>query len=309
LNRLLIILTLFISLVYQEQSLAASKIFSFGVIANVFKENPDEPNVQSLVNDTDADNLAFVVVNGIKSEQEPCSDDIYLKRKALFDHAQNGMIVSVAAADWSSCRNMSDRSAAVERLNRIRDLYFADEFSLGASKIPLIRQSLSPKFRSFSENARWEINGVLFATLNLPSNNNNYRVAAGRNNEFEDRLIANEEWLQRIALYASNKKLKGIVLFCDGNPIKRSADSGVKRDGYIEIRKHINELARKFNGKVLLIHNAPSADQPNVQTINWRNNLGELGADAQWIKITVSPQHPDIFSIAPAAAIAKNSRQ
>ena len=36
----------------------------------------------------------------------------------------------------------------------------------------------SAKFRAYSENARWEIGNVMFATFNLPANNNHYRIEA-----------------------------------------------------------------------------------------------------------------------------------
>ncbi len=80
-------------------------------------------------------------------------------------------------------------------MSNIRNLCFADEFSFNASKIPLIRQSTSPKFRSYAKNARWEIGNVVFTAINLPATNNHYLAEDGRNSEFEDRQIANCEWL------------------------------------------------------------------------------------------------------------------
>jgi len=132
---------------------------------------------------------------------------LYSDRKTLLDEAKNGLIVSLTASDWTECKNAHGRSAAAERLNRLRDLFFVDEFSLGASKIPLVRQSTMPKFRSYVENARWEVDNVLFATINLPAANNHYRTDAGRNSEFEDRLIANRDWLHRIFMFAAHRKI------------------------------------------------------------------------------------------------------
>ena len=117
-------------------ALAQPGEFSFGVIGHSFKAASDESALREAIAATDQDNLAFVLVNGIKSNAEPCSDTLYQQRKALFDEAKNGLIVSLAASDWSECKNARDRSAAVERLNRLRELFFVDEFSFGASKIP-----------------------------------------------------------------------------------------------------------------------------------------------------------------------------
>jgi hypothetical protein len=288
---------------------ASTNELSFGVISVPSKENPVDTILQNTIDESDKDNLAFVVANGIKANNEPCNDSVYTKRKAMFDSAQNGLIVSLTAGDWSDCKNASGRSAAVERLNRVRELFFVDEFSFGASKIPLFRQSASPKFRSYGENARWEFNSIIFSTINLPGNNNHYLAAAGRNSEFDDRQLANQEWLQRIASYATHKKLHGIVLFCDGNPLSPPVDQNNKRDGFLEIRRQLNALAIKFPGKILLIHTQGNPDLTNLNTIKWNGNVGELGVVSGWVKLTASPSIPTLFSIvANPADVTKQSQ-
>lgn len=182
----------------------AQDSFNFGVIGHSFSGNPDEGVLRRALDQSDADNLAFVVVNGIKSAAEPCSDALYSARRDLLNEAENGVIVSLAASDWVGCRNKNG-SVAIERLNRVRDLFFPDEFSFGASKVPLFRQSVTPKFRSYTENARWEFGDVLFATVNLPAANNHFLQDGGRNSEFEDRLIANKDWLRRVFTFAAQK--------------------------------------------------------------------------------------------------------
>jgi hypothetical protein len=289
---------------------AAPSEFSFGVLAHPFKAGSDESLLRSEIAASDADNLAFVVANGIKSEEEPCSDNLYARRKKILNNAQNGLVLSLAASDWADCKTDSGRSAAVERLNRLRDVFFADEFSFGASRIPLLRQSSSPKFRSYGENAHWEINGILFATINLPANNNNYLAAAGRNSEFEDRTIANRDWLQRITVYAKLKKFRGIVLFCDGNPLAPPAERNNRRDGYLEIRRQLLASSRKFSGKILIIHSSPRRVAPIAGgEINWHGSIGDIGVDTGWIKVSVSPSRPSLFSITEHAIEGKVSRR
>lgn len=286
-------------------ALAETPGFSFGVIAHVFRSNADESALRSAIGETDADNLAFVVANGIKAGSEPCTDKLYGQRKALLSSAKNGLIVSLSASDWVTCRTTADRSAAIERLSRIRDLFFSDEFSFGDSKIPLIRQSTSPKFRSYVENARWEIGNVVFATINLPAANNHYLAEGGRNSEFEDRQIANREWLQRVFLNASQKKSDAVVLFCDGDPLAtqrhRVFDFNVKRDGFTEIRQRINSHAAHFEGKVLVIHGPHGTASPNPANIVWQRNLGDLEVPAGWLKVTVDPASPKLFELGKPA--------
>ncbi|HYD79363.1 MAG TPA: hypothetical protein VEC06_06105 [Paucimonas sp.] len=292
----------FCALLSMPHAAAQTGEFSFGVIAHPFLVAPDESGLREAIMETDADNLAFVVANGIKSKTEPCSDALYQHRKSLLDSAKNGLIVSLSATDWAECRNRHGRPAAIERLNRIRELFFTDEFSLGGSRVPLVRESATTKFRAYSENARWEIGTIMFATINLPANNNHYLAEAGRNSEFEDRLIANRDWLRRLFLFARRKKLEGLVLFCDGDPLAEPGflqrfDLTAKRDGFAETRKLLRELAGRFKGKVLVVHGAPANTPPRPAAIAWRGNLGNLEVAAKWAKINVAPGTPELFGL------------
>ena len=269
--------------------------FSFAVISPLPGAAMDDDALRDAIAETDEDNLAFVIANGMKSANEPCTDKLYLRRKALLEEAKNGLIVSLAASDWAECKNEAGKSAANGKLNRVRELFFSDEFSMGASRIPVIRQSMTAKYRSFSENARWEMGRTMFATLNLPASNNHFIFDAGRNSEFEDRLIANRHWLQRIFSAAMQKKNAAIVLFCDGNPL--AIPRAVKRDGYAEIRSQIKSLAKKFPGKVLIVH-GEAAKTPSSPAIIWNGNLGQLGAGASWIKVTVARTGSTLFVVA-----------
>jgi hypothetical protein len=276
-----------------QYALADSEKFSFGVIGHAFRKAPDEEALARAIAESDADSLGFVVVNGIKSAGEPCSDALYERRRTLLARAKNGLVLSLAGSDWAECRHANGRPAAIERLTRVRDVYFQEEASYGDSKIPLMRESATTKFRSYAENARWEIGGIQFATLNLPANNNHYLPDAGRNSEFEDRLIANRYWLRRLFHSASRQHLAGIVLFCDGDPM--SVPQNVRRDGFQEIRRELLALASRYPGRVLVIH---GRDEPGGDAISWRGNLGTLGAGAGWVKVRVDPGAPALFELA-----------
>ena len=230
------------------------------MLGHSFNAGPDDGPLKKAIADTSAFNASFVVATGIKAASESCSDKLYSQRKDLLDASGPPLIVSLSASDWANCRNSRGRVNAIERLNRLRDVYFADDQSLGQRKLTLSRLSSTAKFRSYAENAHWEYGGVLFATINLPANNNHFLPEAGRNSEFEDRLVANRSWLQRLFAMAQRKKLDGIVLFSDGdvgvldeddNSLLPSFSS--KQDGFAGPRKQIRTLAKKFSGKVLLV--------------------------------------------------------
>lgn len=270
------------------------KGFQFGVIGHSFKSGPDESVLRRAIAEANQANPAFIVATGIKASSEPCSDRLYGARLALLDASDKPMIVSLAGSDWSACLNSIGRSNAVERLNRLRELFFADGESLGARRLALTRLSSSAKFRSYAENAHWAYGKVLFATINLPANNNHFRAEAGRNSEYEDRLVANRAWLHRLFTLAAREKMQALVLFSDGD-IGVQADTGFsllpsfqsKRDGFAEPRRQIATLAEKFKGKVLLIDTQSAAGAEPA--IHWRDNVGHLSLAAEWAEVKVSP--------------------
>lgn len=290
-------------------SAAAQKEFSFGVISPPQKAAADETTLRDALEQADSENLAFVVANGIKTADEPCTDKIYNDRKALLHSAKSSLIVSLAAADWAQCTGGHGKPSAIGKLNRLRDLFFTDESSFGDSRIRVIRQSATAKFRSYAENARWEVGNVMFATLNLPSNNNHYVSDAGRNSEFEDRLIANRDWLNRIYTYAIRKKLGGIVLFCDGNPLPPPASEPIQRDGFAETRRYLASLAARFPGKILLIHSPDEPGASPASGITWHGNLGEAASGPSVLKLTVSASSPSLFVVASDPVQASNHHQ
>lgn len=286
--------------------------FSFGVIGQAFSINKSDPvaaenALRGALAESDADNLAFVVVNGIKTAAEPCTDQLYMQRRDMLEAAQNGVIMSLAAGDWVYCRNQAGKSSAIERLNQIRELFYNDERSFGASKLDLMRQSATPKFREYEENARWEFGEILFATINLPADNNHYRSDGGRNGEYEDRQIATRDWLRHLFAIAKNKKLRGIVLFSDANPmpVQRPSELHGQRDGFNEVRQQLTALSSKFSGRVLLVHGQRGAGRD----IFWTGNLGILASDANWSKITVDPARPKLFAVGNHKEAVQMSRR
>lgn len=277
-------------------SRAAPAKFSFGVIPPAHGPVLDEEALQQAVAQADADNLAFVAIHGIKTTDEPCEDNLYARRKALLDDAKNAVVVVPAASDWTDCRNAYGLPDSIERLYRLRELLFTGEFSLGATRIPLIRQSATPRFRSYGENVWWQIGDVLFATIDLPADNNHYVTDAGRNSEFEDRVVANREWLQRLFTIASYRRLGGMVLFCDGDPFGKPSG---RHDGFAPVRKAISAHARHYSGRVLIAPAHSSTPRSDDGGIRWHGNIGILSAAPdEWTKIAVDPGAPAIFSVA-----------
>ena len=277
----------------------------FGVVGHSFANGAggEALRAQALADSRKAP-LAFLVVTGLKSEKEACSDELYLKRRDMLEEANKPVVALPAASDWSGCKNSAGKSVAIERLNRLREVLYEEPSVLGARPLHLSRLSANVKFRAYEENAYWEMGNVLYATVNIPSDNNHYRPEAGRNNEFEDRTVANRFWLNKL-FSAARKKMHAVVLFSEGNVnilidepglLERFGRSSGAMDGYALVRRQIGTLAKKFKGKVLLIDTGkvPNGTEP---AIAWRENIGHVSIGARSVHVQVTPKAEPVFKL------------
>lgn len=281
----------------------------FAVIGHSFNDG-GEARLKKAIEETGDKTIDFVVVTGIKGNGEPCSDKLYQQRRTLIDDSKRPTVVLPAGSDWTECRNSAGRTNAIERLNRVRELFYGEPTSLGARKLTLTRLSMSPRFRSYAENAHWSVDKVLYATVNLPANNNHYLLEAGRNSEYEDRLVANRFWLNRLFAIARRDKLEAVVLFSEGDLKALSQPTGFRallrravpdHDGFAETRRQVLALAQKFPGKVLLVDTAglPKGVKPAIE---WRGNVGHLSTGAGALEVEVDPAGKALFKLEPAGS-------
>lgn len=149
--------------------------FTFTVIGNVPDRAEDVAPVRALLDAIDAEHPAFVVhLGNLKGRDEACSDTLLEARHELLDSLIAPVIYIPGDHDWSDCQRPAAGSFdPVERLLRLRELFYPDDNTLGQRTMTVMRQSDQAKFRSYRENTRWTMNDVLFVTLNVPGDNNN----------------------------------------------------------------------------------------------------------------------------------------
>src|SRR5690606_8989218 len=83
---------------------AQSQSFSFGIIAQPDRIGPSEPALREALASAGRAQLAFVVLTGLKSSAEPCSDRLYEIRKQMLDDTDHDIFISPGAGDWAECR-------------------------------------------------------------------------------------------------------------------------------------------------------------------------------------------------------------
>lgn len=271
--------------------------FHFAVLMHVLQNSGDENELRVALESAQAANPTFILVNGMRSKGEPCTDRLYRHRTALLESSVAPVVLSLAGDDWITCRDRQNRLAPTAWLNLLRDQVYGDISWSGGKHIPLRRQSAITAFRNYAENTRWSIDTILFATLNVPANNNNYLASAGGNSEFEDRQIANRDWLRRLITQAQRERKTHIVLFCDGNPLPDARRKTEPRDGYVELRQQLKNLAEKSGVKIVVMQGSTLTTEKNNGSIIWNGRLGYINLSAGISMIAVDPTTENTFSI------------
>jgi hypothetical protein len=250
---------------------------SFAVMANALTRPADEAPVRQTL-ETIARNrdISFIVYDGnVKGAAEACRDSIYQSRHDVLDSVRIPLVVMLGQHDWADC-NAAQAGGydPVERLDFLRQLFYPDANSLGQTPLTLSRESDVARFRTFREIVRWQDQSIAFIGLNVPSPNNHYLTAGGRNGEFEDRAVATSFWLEHAAETARRSDMRALVIFLQGDPDfsryerrerfpwLRFSRSSQPRDGFLELKRSLVKAAETFRGPVIVIHGT-EVSEPN----------------------------------------------
>jgi hypothetical protein len=296
-----------------ESSYASRNGFSFAVLGDAPASIGDESITAHVLAQIGHEADLIIHVGNIKGRNERCDDDLYLRRRALFETSPVPFVMAPGQHDWTDCdQTTAGRYGPIERLTRLRELFFESSQSLGALKQDLQRLSDTGRYRNYPENARWEYGGILFVTLNIPATHNNYRTGAGRNGEYEERILANAFWVRQAFAMATREKYKGIVIAFNADPNfegRLNLDASDGRDPYADFRATLARLAAKYSGQVLLLHSAhgntgpaPKPDHPLKaagKTLDNVTRLKTFGASRpqSWRKVVIEPGKKGQFVI------------
>ena len=210
--------------------------------------------------------------------------------------------------EWTDCHRHSNGGYdPLERLGKLRELFFAGDSALGQRPLLLERQSREPALASFRENVRWEAGGALFVGLNLPGSENNFHGSTGSGGpvpEFITRSAANRAWLAQAFAQARASKLAGILIVIQADPGFEDFSAGKIRPGYQAFLTQLLEETQAFAGRVVLVHgdshwqqiNQPLRDPVSGEVIKNFTRVATFGWPFfGWIKATVNPADPQLF--------------
>lgn len=287
---------------------AAADSFSIGLIGDVpYHEAPDSwERVKASLNRAD---LAFVVhVGDINASDQRPDDALLASRLAEFDGSTHPFIYTPGDNEWTDAHTpASGGFDPLERLARLRSLFFPDGRSLGRRTLPQVRQSEDSRFAAYRENARWTREGVVFLTVhNIGSNNNLGRNAAG-DAEYAARNRANLEWLRQGFAEAERLHSPGIMVFTHAEMFSNRTPAQLT--GLRDFLTLLEDLTLKFAPRrVVLVHGDSHyfrVDMPLEASTTKRRVVNFTRAevfgddDVHWLRCDVNPAWPEVFRFVP----------
>jgi hypothetical protein len=200
---------------------------------------------------------AFTVHLGdLNASSENVNDALLRKRLAEFGTLNGPLIYTPGDNEWSDTHTaQAGGYDPLERLAKIRELFFAEEKSLGKTTIPLVSQRRDEAHKKFVENTRWTRSGVVFATVHaVGSTNNNQPNVPGAVSEYQARDAANAAWIRATFAEARTANAPGVALLFQADPFAADANQPGYRSGFELFLKTIEEEARAYAKPVLLVH-------------------------------------------------------
>lgn len=283
------------------------------------------------------ENLAFVVhVGDFEADPTPyernpdkitmpCTDENFQRVLATFQKSANPFIFTPGDNDWSDCHKLKARKVdPMERLAKVREMFFPEGRSLGQKTIAVDSQAKEPDFKQYRENLTWSFNGVTFATLHIVGSNNNKGVTPEMDVEHAERTKANIAWMKKAFADAKAKNSIGLVLLTQANPGFETqwTPSLVRRyflrfpevkipkqlapSGYDEILDALAVEMETYKKPTLFVHgdthifhvSKPLLSKKTKRIFENFTRIETFGdPDTHWVRITIDPSKPALFTI------------
>lgn len=306
-NFFLLVLLWILTAVTSTQAIAQS--ITIGLFGDTSYSPRERELLPELMAEMDSEDLAFVIHDGdIKSGGAVCSDETFLDILGVFKASRHPLIYVPGDNEWTDCHRRSNGSYdPLERLDKLRVLFFSDDKTLGQRQLQLARQSRDTAFAAYRENVRWEAAGVVFVGLNIPGSDNNYdgtQRGSGPSKEFLQRNPVTRIWLTQAFARARAMQAAGVMVVIQGNPGFEADAAGKAYPGYKDFLSTLREETLAFAGQVVLVHgdshqqqiNQPLRDPSTQAVIANFTRVETYGSPWMgWIKATVDAKDPKVF--------------
>ncbi len=299
-----------------KQERVATPRFEFGLIGDLPYTSDQETQFLNLRDEINQSKLAFVVHDGdFKSGSTLCNNQAFTQRRELFQTFESPFIFVPGDNEWTDCHRANNGNYdPLERLAKLREVFFQGDQSLGQRTLRLTRQSEEPQYRKFRENVRWTYGDAMFAGLHIVGSNNNFGRTPEANQEYAERNAANLAWMKQTFALAKTNNRKGIMLVIQANPNFELPPDAAERTGFNDFIAALEAEVIAFQKPVVLVHgdshnfqiNKPLFGSASKRRIENFTRVETFGSpDVHWLRAIVDPQNPNLFNF-EQEIVAKN---
>jgi hypothetical protein len=278
--------------------------FAFGVMGDTPYNEREEEHLVKMLERMGAEPLAFIIhVGDIKAGSDsPCTDALFAKSRAQLDRSKHALVYTPGDNEWTDCRRKTNGAMdPLERLAKLRQVFFADRWSLGAEHIEtLVQEDRVAPCGAYPENRSWTHARVRFVTLNIPGSDNNVGFDKASDAEAACRNAANARWLERAVGASAGADTRALVVAIQADPWD------TKKPVYKEFLGELARAARRLRKPVLFVHGDSHiyrVDTPFADAAGPIVNLTRLETYGSpfvgWVKVTVDAQRPEVFTFEP----------
>ena len=281
-------------------TLAGAETWRFALIGDTPYSDSERRELPRMLDAIAESHEDFVVhIGDIKNGQSRCDEAVFKDRQQLFDGNPAPFIFVPGDNEWTDCGRVSNGAYdPLERLAYLRTLFWQQPDSLGRKKIALERQA-----GTYVEHSRFRVGPVLFVTLNLPGDDNNYGMRAEPRREFIDRNPVVLDWLTESFALARRENLAGIVLLFQANPGFKHFSEGLPPRGFRDFLETLRQETLGFPGQVVAVHgdsHISRIDQPlrdsNGKKISNFTRVETFGYPLMgWTRGIVDTDSPTLF--------------
>jgi len=317
-----------------DPSQASHASLNFALIGDMPYDGRQEREFDNLMRDIDLADVAFVVHNGdfwwdggawteADGGLPPCSDEAFNDRLARAQRSKHPFIYVVGDNEWVDCHRAKPRTYdPVERLAKLRRMYFPDDDSLGQQRMKLTRQSSDSRYASYRENARWTFGNVTFLTLHMIGSNNNLGRTPQMDAEYEERNAANIAWMREAFDLATRNDSRAVMIIAQADPyfqttwtpnwqeryalwsLAMKPPGSRRKTGYDSFLAALEKETLAFGKPVVYVHGDTHIfriDKPLMGTRSRRiiENFTRVATfghpDTHWIRATIDAGDPNVF--------------
>lgn len=286
-----------------SQSMAQDGGFRFLATGDVPYVKAHDAEYRALVKQSLEEDFAFMVhVGDIKSGSTPCTDESFIAIRDVFRDYPKPVVYTPGDNEWTDCRG--EGVDPVERLARLRELFFADPTTLRLGQLKTVHQSRDAKYAKFSENYRFQRSGVHFIVAHVVGSRNNRNPDVPSTiEEFSERNAANVAFLKESFAEAISQKATAVSVIIHANP---GFEKGAEK-GFAKFLSAMRKFLAEYHRPVLCIHGDSHyyrIDKPiklsTGRIFTHFTRMEVFGSpNVAGVDVRVDPNDPEVFSFRP----------